>query len=180
MFFQRKLVPNGYSLFSCGNHVILAEALFERVSVLAMEQGHPLGLLSQILEDGVVSLRQHPNRLLGVATREGQFGEGISLLRHRLRGATIVDDVQGRLALEAVVPKAEPVVQSFTRVDNIDLGVTPNPRTTLVGDVVLDGWTQDHYVPEDLAIGAFKEVKAEFRLAAPCLATNHGRMACAR
>ena len=126
MFSQRKLVPNGYSLFSCGNYVILAEALFERNSILAMEEAHPLRLLPQILEHGIILLGEYPHRLLGVATGEGEFGEGVFLFRQRLRGAAVVDDEQGRLALETVIPKAKPIVQSFAWVDNIYISGSPH------------------------------------------------------
>ena len=74
-----------------------------------------------------------------MAAGEGQLREGISLFRHRLRGAAVVDDEKGRLAFETVVSKAEPIVQAFARVDNKHLGVTPQPRASLVGGVVLDG-----------------------------------------
>ena len=123
MFFQGELTPNGYSLFPARYDVVLPEALLERVSVLTVEQGHPLGLLPQVFEDRIVSLRQHPDGLLGVAAGEGQLREGVFLFRHRLRGAAVVDDEKGRLAFETVVPKAEPIVQAFARVDDIYLRV---------------------------------------------------------
>ena len=50
----------------------------------------------------------------------------------------VVDDEKSRIAFETVVPKAEPIVQTFARVDNKHLGVTPHPRATLVGGVVPD------------------------------------------
>ena len=118
MFFQGELTPNGYSFFPVRYDVVLPEALLERVSVLTVEQSHPLGLFTQVFEDRIVSLRQHPDGLLGVAAGEGQLREGVFLFRHRLRGAAVVDDEKGRLALETMVPKAEPIVQAFARVDS--------------------------------------------------------------
>ena len=158
MFFQGELTPNGYSFFPVRYVVVLPEALLERVSVLTVEQGHPLGLLPQVFEDRIVSLRQHPDGLLGVAAGEGQLREGVFLFRHRLRGAAVVDDEKGRLAFETVVPKAEPIVQAFARVDNIYLRVPPYPRAALVSGVVPDGGAQYDDVVEDPAIGPFEEV----------------------
>ena len=158
MFFQGELTPNGYSFFPVRYDVVLPEALLKRVSVLTVEQSHPLGLFTQVFEDRIVSLRQHPDGLLGVAAGEGQLREGVFLFRHRLRGAAVVDDEKGRLALETVVPKAEPIVQAFARVDNIYLRVPPYPWAALVGGVVSYGGAQYDDVAEDPAIGPLEEV----------------------
>ena len=48
MFLQGELTPNGYSFFPVRYDVVLPEALLERVSVLTVEQSHPLGLFTQV------------------------------------------------------------------------------------------------------------------------------------
>ena len=111
-----------------------------------------------------------------MAAGEGQLREGISLFRHRLRGAAVVDDEQSWLALKTAIPKAKPIVQTFARVDNIHLGVTPHPRTTLVGDVVADGGAQDHDVAKDSAIGPLEELETKDCFAASRLSANDSRV----
>ena len=140
MFLQGELTSNGYSFFPVCYDVVLPEALLERVSVLTVEQSHPLGLLPQVFEDRIVSLRQHPDGLLGVAAGEGQLREGVFLFRHRLRGAAVVDDEKGRIALETVVPKAEPIVQAFARVDNNYISQGPPISTGGPGRWCCAGW----------------------------------------
>ena len=93
-----------------------------------------------------------------MAAGEGQLREGVFLFRHRLRGAAVVDDEKGRLALETVVPKAEPIVEAFARVDNRYLRVPPYPWAALVGGVVPYGGAQYDDVLEDPAIGPLEEV----------------------
>ena len=123
-----------------------------------MGDSKPFRLLAEILPDCIKFLSEHPDRGAGVAATKSQLGQHNILFGESLGGGAIVDKKQTRLALEDLIQSTKAVMQSFTRVDNIDLRVPPDPWTVVICLVMQDRWTQDHDVAEDTAIGAFKEV----------------------
>ena len=141
-----------------------------------MKESNPFRLLSEVLPDCIKFLSEHPDRGAGVAATKSQLGQHVLLLGESLGRSAIVDKKQTRLALEDLIQSTKAVMQSFTRVDNIDLRVLPDPWTVLICLVVQDRWAQDHDVAEDTAIGAFEEVEAKYRFAAPRLPYNNRRM----
>lgn len=77
-----KKLTGGGAFFSSWDHIILAEAVLERIPIFAMKEGNPAGLFAQVLQDGVILLGEDPDALLGMAAREGQLREHILLLGH--------------------------------------------------------------------------------------------------
>ena len=122
-----------------GDHVVFAESILETVSVLAVKHGYPVGLLPEVLEDCIVFVGEHLDRGACVAATKSQFGQHVLLFGQSLACTAVVSDVWGGLTLEDLMPSTEAVMQPFTRVDDIDLGVRPDPRGILVVLVVLDG-----------------------------------------
>ena len=141
-----------------------------------MKESNPFCLLSEVLPDCVKFLSEHPDRGAGVAATKSQLGQHVLLLGESLGRSAIVDEVQGRLTLETLVEGTEVVVEPLPRVYDEDLRILPDPRTLLVCLVVSCSWAQDHDVPEDTAVGAFKEVKDKDCLPAAGLPTDNRRM----
>ena len=141
-----------------------------------MKESNPFCLLSEVLPDCVKFLSEHPDRGAGVAATKSQLGQHVLLLGESLGRSAIVDEVKGRLTLEALVEGTEVVVEPLPRVYDEDLRILPDPRTLLVCLVVSCSWAQDHDVPEDTAVGAFKEVKDKDCLPAAGLPTDNRRV----
>ena len=141
-----------------------------------MKESNPFCLLSEVLPDCVKFLSEHPDRGAGVAATKSQLGQHVLLLGESLGRSAIVDEVKGRLTLEALVEGTEVVVEPLPRVYDEDLRVPPDPWTVLIRLVMQDRWTQDHDVAEDSAVGAFKEVEAKHCFAASRLPYDNRRM----
>ena len=106
-----------------------------------MKKSNPFCLLSEILSDCIKFLSEHPDRGAGVAATKSQLGQHVLLLGESLGRSAIVDKKQTRLALEDLIQGTKAVMQSFIRVDHMDLRVPPDPSAILVGDVVPDRWS---------------------------------------
>ena len=105
-----------------------------------MKESNPFCLLSEVLPDCVKFLSEHPDRGPGVAATKSQLGQHVLLLGESLGRSAIVDKEQTRLTLEDLIQSTKAVMQSFTRVDDIDLGVGPDPCTVLIGLIMQDRW----------------------------------------
>ena len=55
-----KGLPHSRSLLKRGDHIVFVDCILETVPVLAVEQGHLAGLLSEVLEDCIILLLKHP------------------------------------------------------------------------------------------------------------------------
>ena len=55
------------------SHPVLSECVLERVSVFAMEQIHPPGLFSEVLQNRIVLLGQDPDTLFCMSAAKGQL-----------------------------------------------------------------------------------------------------------
>ena len=71
-------------------------------------------------------------------------------------------------------------MQRFTRVDDIDLGICPDPWTVLISLVMQDCGAQDDDVVEDSPVGALEKVQGKDCLPAACLSTDDRRMGAGR
>ena len=60
-------------LFSSRIHVVLPQAVFKAVAILAVEECDPARLLAQVCQDRVVFLGEDPDAYVGVAARERQL-----------------------------------------------------------------------------------------------------------
>ena len=81
-----------------------------------MKESNPFCLLSEVLPDCVKFLSEHPDRGAGVAATKSQLGQHVLLLGESLGRSAIVDEVKGRLTLEALVEGTEVVVEPLPRV----------------------------------------------------------------
>ena len=59
-----ELLPHQRPLFSCGDHVIFMQTVFEAIAIFAVKQTNPARLLAQVLQDRVVCLSEDPDMLL--------------------------------------------------------------------------------------------------------------------
>ena len=141
-----------------------------------MKESNPFRLLSEVLPDGIKFLSEHPDRGAGVAATKSQLGQHVLLLGESLGRAAVIYDVQSRLPLENLEEGAEAVMQSFTRVDDINLGVGPDPWKVLIRLVVLYCGAEDDNVAEDPAVGALEKVQDKHCFPAARLPTDNRRM----
>ena len=87
-----------------------------------MKHGYAVGLLLEVLKDHIILLGEHPDRGAGVAATKSQLRQHVFLTGQSLACTAVVNDVQGWLALEDLIQSPKAVVQTFARVDDIDLG----------------------------------------------------------
>lgn len=122
------------------------QAVLKRVPVFAMKESNPFRLLSEVLPDCIEFLSEHPDRGASVVATKSQLGQHVLLLGESLSCSAIVDKNQTRLALEDLIQSTKAVMQSFTRVYNIDVRFPPDPWTVHICLAMQDRWTQDHNV----------------------------------
>ena len=172
-----KPLPNRCSLLSCGDHIILTQAVLERVPVLAVEECNPFRLLPEVLADRIKLLSEHPDRGVGVAAGEGELGQHVLLLSESLGRRAVVDEEQGRLTLEALVEGPEVDVEPLPKlVCEYDPGILPDPRPLLVSLIVFGSGAHDHDMPEDPAVGSLEEVEGKDCLPTAGLPTDNSRV----
>ena len=126
-----------------------------------MEECDLTRLLAQVRQDWFVFLGEDPDAYVGVAARERQLWQHVSLLHQSLRGRAVVDDEKCWLTLKHQVEGLQVIVKALTGVQNVDLRVRPEPGTLLVGPVVLYGGAQDHDVSKEPPVGAFFEQRQD-------------------
>ena len=175
-----KQLPNSCSLLTRGDHVVFTEGILETVSVLAVKHGYPAGLLLEVLEDAVVFSSQNPDELLCMSPTKSQLGQHVLLFGQSLASTTVVNDVRGWLALEDLIQSTKAVMQPFARVDDIHLGIRPDPWMVLISLVMQDCGAQDDDVAEDSPVGALEKVQGKDGLPAACLSTDDRRMGAGR
>ena len=60
-----------------------------------------------------------------------------------------------------MVKRSQVIVESFTGVKKVDLGVLPDTGTLLIGLIMPYGRAQDHDVLKEPTIGAFEQIQDE-------------------
>ena len=60
-----------------------------------------------------------------------------------------------------MVDRSQVIVESFTGVKKVDLGVRPDPGTLLIGLIIPYGRGQYHDVLKEPPVGAFEQIQDE-------------------
>lgn len=84
-------LPHGYCSFFLARDIISAQAVFESVMILTVEEGGPLRLLAQVFQDRVVLLSKNPDTLLCLPAAKGQLRELVFLLGERFHGRAVTN-----------------------------------------------------------------------------------------
>ena len=135
-----------------------------------MKQSHPPCLLSNVLQNRIVLRGQNPDTLLFMSTAKGQLrSDSISFFVRALLAAQ--SSMMYKVGSAANSPLV--IVEPFSRVDDVDLGVCPYPWLGLVCFDVPHGWTEDDYVPEGATVDALKEIECKD---AARFSTDYGRV----
>lgn len=84
-------LPRSYCSFFPARDIISAQAVFESVMILTVEEVGPARLLAQVFQDRVVLLSKDPDTLLCMPAAEGQLRELDFLLGERFHGRAVTN-----------------------------------------------------------------------------------------
>ena len=161
-----KLLPHQHLLFSCGDHVIFTQTIFEGIAVFAVKKKQTQRVCSRksIWTELYFCVRTQTD-CSAFRSEKASIGNMsfffINAVEVELSSMIYNVGSPIRFAHKYMLKRSKVIVESLTGVLKVDLGVRPDPGSLLIGLIMPYGWAQDHDVLKELPVGASEQIQDE-------------------